>query len=117
MSSLKFGHLHVKTPDPEKTAKWWADNLGAKILSNDLPGKGFKLELDGIKLNITPLQKEQTRAQSYGLEHIALNTDNLSTMIDKLKTNGARFLEETKGGQVFLETPEGVQLELSLLEK
>jgi catechol 2,3-dioxygenase-like lactoylglutathione lyase family enzyme len=32
--TLKLNHLHIKTKDPEKTAKFYVDTLGAKIVSS-----------------------------------------------------------------------------------
>ena len=32
--TLKLNHLHLKTRDPEKTAKFYVDTLGAKIVSS-----------------------------------------------------------------------------------
>lgn len=37
--AFKVNHLHLKTPDPRKTAKWYVDHLGAKIVSErETPG-------------------------------------------------------------------------------
>ena len=30
--TLKLNHLHLKTEDPDKTAKFYVENLGAKIV-------------------------------------------------------------------------------------
>ena len=32
--TLKLNHLHLKTRDPEKTVKFYVDNLGAKIVNH-----------------------------------------------------------------------------------
>lgn len=120
--AFKVRHLHLKTPDPQKTAKWWVENLGAKILRENPQGTGFMLDLDGITLDVTSFNKRQTRPQRYGLEHIAVGTNDFNNAVDKLKANGARFLEEgknTTNGRVsfFFETPEGVQLQVTQMEK
>ena len=31
--TLKLNHLHLKTKNPEETAKFYVDNLGARIVS------------------------------------------------------------------------------------
>ena len=115
--TFKFNHLHVKTLDTQKTADWWVENLGAKIVGK-AHGTGFKLDLDGIVFNVTTLVEDQVRQQHYGLEHIAIRTDD-SSDVDKLIANGARVLEESevvedKMRVFFMETPEGVQLEVSV---
>jgi len=42
--TLKLNHLHIKTKDPEKTAKFYVDTFGAKILSKS-PRGGYRLDL------------------------------------------------------------------------
>ena len=81
---------------------------------------GFQLDLDGITFNVTTLVEHQVRQQHYGLEHIAIRTDDPSN-VDKLIAKGARVLEESPIPEMklkvfFMETPEGVQLEVSMPE-
>ncbi len=112
--TIKLNHLHIKTKTPEKTAKFYADTFGAKITSQS-PSGGYRVDLDGLSLNITELHPTQQREQSYGMEHIAMDTDQLDTLVAKLKAGGAKILEETvvTGGRrvCFFEGPDGVQLE------
>ena len=114
---FKFHHLHLKTSDPQKTVKWWVENLGAKIVAEGLQGTHSKLDLDGITLNVSSFVETQTRLQRYGLEHIGIGTDDFNNVVNKLKSSGGRILEEGKNvttGQrsFFFETPEGVQLQV-----
>ena len=112
---FKINHLHFKTPDPQKTAQWYVDNLGAKVVS-ELGTIGFRMDLHGIPLNVTRFVEEQELEQFYGLEHIALDTDDLPGMVEKLKAAGARILEERGAGGdrkvCFFEGPQGVRLEV-----
>ena len=112
--TLKLNHLHLKTPDPEKTVKFYVDNLGAKVISQSASG-GYRVDLHGLTLNVTNFLEKQTREQSYGMEHIAIDTDELDTLVEKLKGQGIRILEQTvvSGGRrvCFFEGPDGVQLE------
>ena len=111
--TLKLNHLHLKTKDPEKTAKFYVDTLGAKIVNQNR--NGYRLDLHGLSLNVTDFLKEQTREQNYGMEHIAIDTDELDALIEKLKGQGIPILEQTivSGGRrvCFFEGPDGVQLE------
>jgi catechol 2,3-dioxygenase-like lactoylglutathione lyase family enzyme len=113
LMTLKLNHLHLKTDDPEKTAKFYVDTLGAKIVSQS-PNGGYRVDLHGLSLNITKFL-EQKREQKYGMEHIAIDTDELDTLVEKLKGQGIHILEETvvSGGRrvCFFEGPDGVQLE------
>ena len=85
--ALSLNHVHLKTPDPEKTAKFYIDTLGATKIA-DIGDIGVRLDLHGLTLNVT--------------KH-------------SLKANGAKILEETSisGDRrvVFFEGPDGVQLE------
>ena len=113
--SLKLNHVHLKTRDPEKTAKFYVDTLGAKIVGEAGNG-GYRLDLHGLSLNVTNFVQSQTREQKYGMEHFALNTDDLDGTVSKLKANGAQVLEQMVSGNgrriAFLEGPDGVQLEI-----
>jgi lactoylglutathione lyase len=112
--TLKLNHLHLKTKDPEKTVRFYVDNLGAKIV-NQSPRGGYRLDLHGLSLNVTKFLDDQKRAQKYGMEHIAIDTDELDALVAKLKAQGINILEQTvvSGGRrvCFFEGPDGVQLE------
>jgi catechol 2,3-dioxygenase-like lactoylglutathione lyase family enzyme len=112
--TLKMNHLHLKTKDPAATAKFYVETMGAKIISEN-PNGGFRLDLHGLHLNVSDFLKEQKREQKYGMEHIAIDTDELDTIIGKLKDRGINILEQTivSGGRrvCFFEGPDGVQLE------
>jgi metallothiol transferase len=111
--TLKLNHVHLKTKDPEGTAKFYVDVLGAKIVSHN--PNGYRLDLHGLALNVTDFLREQTREQKYGMEHIAIDTDELDALVEKLKARGIKILEQTtvSGGRrvCFFEGPDGVQLE------
>jgi catechol 2,3-dioxygenase-like lactoylglutathione lyase family enzyme len=111
--TFKLNHVHIKTEDPAKTAKFYVDTLGAKITGEN--PYGYRLDLHGLSLNVTTFLKEQTREQKYGIEHIAIDTDELDALIAKLEAQGIRILEQTvvSGGRrvCFFEGPDGVQLE------
>ena len=111
--TFKMNHVHLKTENPEATAKFYVENLGATITSqrND----SFRLDLHGLSLNVSKFLTQQKRKQIYGMEHIAIDTDELDNLIAKLKDKGIHILEETvvSGGRrvFFFEGPDGVQLE------
>ncbi len=113
--AFKLNHLHLKTPDPKKTADWYVNNLGATIVSEAGNG-GFRLDLHGLPLNVTPMIDSQSHDQVYGIEHIAIDTDDIDNVVEQLKASGARILEETSVGNgrrvCFFEGPEGVCLEV-----
>ena len=112
--TLKLNHVHLKTKDPDKTAKFYVDTLGARIVGKAGPS-GYRLDLHGLSLNVTDFLESQTREQKYGMEHIAIDTDELDAVVEKLKAQGIHILEQTivSGGRrvCFFEGPDGVQLE------
>jgi catechol 2,3-dioxygenase-like lactoylglutathione lyase family enzyme len=117
--AFKINHLHLKTPDPKKTAHWYVENLGATIVSEASGAGGaasYRLNLHGVPLNVTGFVEGQKLEQHYGLEHVAIDTDDLPGTVSKLKEGGARILEERSlrdGRKVcFFEGPEGVRLEV-----
>jgi len=92
---MSFGiqHVHVKTRDPKQTMQFYIDNLGAQFVA-EIPGRGYRVNLHGLTLNITTLISNQKHEQHYGIEHIALDTDDYSGTMARLKDNGVRILEE-----------------------
>ena len=112
--TFKMNHVHLKTRDPDKTAQFYVDTLGAKIVSKNATG-GYRLDLHGLSLNVSKFLENQTREQKYGMEHIAIDTDELDNLVEKLKAQGIHILEQTvvSGGRrvCFFEGPDGVQLE------
>lgn len=112
--ALELNHVHLKTRDPDKTAQFYVENLGATIVAKTSNG-GYRLDLHGLALNVTPFISSQVREQKYGMEHIALNTDALDPLVAKLQAQGIKILEQTtiSGGRrvCFFEGPDGVQLE------
>lgn len=115
---INVNHLHIKTADPGRTAQWFVKNLGAKISAENRSGDrvSFRLDLHGLALNVTDFIEGQRLGQHYGMEHLALDTDDIAGEVDRLKAAGARILEERKlpdGRHVcFFEGPEGVRLEV-----
>ena len=112
--TFKLNHVHLKTRDPQKTAQFYVENLGAKMVG-EAGANGYRLDLHGLMLNVTKFIDSQTREQQYGMEHIAIDTDDMAGLVDKLKASGIRILEQTSigGGRrvCFFEGPDGVQLE------
>ena len=108
--AFKLNHVHLKTPDPQKTAQFYVDTLGAKIIG-EAGANGLRLDLHGLTLNVTKF----IDSQKYGIEHISIDTDDMPALVESLKANGAKILEETTVGNgrkvCFFEGPDGVHLE------
>jgi lactoylglutathione lyase len=114
--AMAVQHVHLKGEDPMKTAQFYIDNLGAKLIA-EIPGRGARLDLHGLQLNVTGVVASQSRKQLLGIEHIAVDTDDYNGTLAKLKANGVKILEEmppnASGRRVcFLEAPDGAQVEI-----
>jgi len=116
--AFQINHVHIKTRDPQKTAEWFVKHLGAKIAAENRSGGrlAIRLDLHGLGMNVTDFLTEQKLEQHYGMEHLAIDTDDVFGEIEKLKAAGVRILEERNlpdGRHVcFFEGPEGVRLEV-----
>ena len=108
-------HVHLKTPDPQKTAQYYIDNFGATVKA-EIPGRGIQLNLHGLQLNVTIKVPEQNHVQNYGIEHIAVNTDDYAGTMASLRKNGVEVLEELTGSSgrrvAFVSAPDGAQMEI-----
>jgi catechol 2,3-dioxygenase-like lactoylglutathione lyase family enzyme len=86
-------HVHLKTRDPKQTMQFYVDNLGATLIA-EVGARGYRVNLHGLTLNISNLIDTQTRQQHYGIEHIAVDTDDYAGTMARLRANGVRVLEE-----------------------
>ncbi len=116
--AFRINHLHLKTPDPKKTIDFYLEYLGAKVVSERTSASGkktYRLNLHGVELNVTDFLEEQKLEQFYGLEHVAIDTDDFDGEVNKIKSAGIKILEERQlpdGRRVcFFEGPQGVRLE------
>ncbi len=113
--ALTVQHVHLKTRDVQQTVKYYVDNYGATIKA-EMPGRGWQLDLLGLQLNITGIITEQNHEQHYGIEHMAVVTDDYAATMAKLRDNGVAVLEELKGGSgnrvAFVAAPDGAQMEI-----
>ena len=114
--AFMLNHVHLKTRDPAATIRFYMENFGATLKAKT--DTGFNLDLHGLQLNVTDLNAAQKHEQHYGIEHIAVNTDDYPGTLAKLKANGVTVLEELppnpdNGRRVcFLEAPDGAQVEV-----
>lgn len=113
--SFNVQHVHLKTRDPKQTAQYYIDNFGGRLKA-EIPGRGVQVDLHGLQLNITTLISVQNHEQHYGIEHMALQTDDYTGTMATLRKNGVEILEElppNNGRRVaFVQAPDGAQMEV-----
>lgn len=116
---ISWDHVHIRTHDPEATAQWFADMLGGEILR--APGR-IDVRLGGQLVFLAPVTAgdgvNPPPVTPYrGLDHIGLIAKNVNDVAANLKAKGVTFTKEPftlkPGVRVcFIETPEGVSIEL-----
>ena len=123
MAKFTFEHIHLRSPDPEATARYYERIFGAEILRSMQEGKPrIDLKLGGLTIfiaeagpgsgvNPPPVTPYQ------GLDHFGLTVTNIDAVVAELKAKGVEFTHEPKtvrpGVRVaFLRAPEGVSIEL-----
>jgi lactoylglutathione lyase len=114
-----WDHVHIRTPDPEATAQWFADTLGAEIVRTPSPrdikhggGNIFLAPVaagDGVNPSpVTPYQ---------GLDHFGLTVKDIDAVAGHLKAKGVVFTKEPvtirPGVRIcFIRGPQGISIEL-----
>jgi predicted enzyme related to lactoylglutathione lyase len=113
--AISFQHVHLKTRDVDATVRYYIDNFGATRKA-EISGRGWQLDLHGTQLNITGIIEEQNHEQHYGIEHMAVVTDDYAATLATLRDNGVAVLEELRGEQgnrvAFVAATDGAQVEV-----
>ena len=114
-----WDHVHIRTPDVEATAQWFADKLGAEILR--APGR-VDIKLGGAMIFLAPVTPEMgvnpPPATPYqGLDHFGLKVKDIDAVAADLKARGVEFTQEAhtlkRGLRIcFIRAPQGVSIEL-----
>ena len=117
MPEYWFDHIHLRSPDPVKTAEFYEQMFGAHRVSMRDEGDGramVKLDLNGTTILIN--QQIGDNAQA-GLVHFGIGTDNLDEAVEAMKARGVEFTQDVRevrpGFRIsFLKAPEDVSIEL-----
>lgn len=122
---FRVNHIHLKAPDPKKTAQWYVDVFGAKVLGEGtgLGGSSsVRLDIDGTRINVTSAPAGETlpdgTAEShYGLEHFGFDTDDIEAAMAHVQAHGAQVLlpitQMATGSRIsYIKGPDNVRIEL-----
>ena len=121
MATFTYDHMHLRSPDPEKTAQWYERMLGAEVLRTMQQGKPrIDLKLGGANIFIAQTTPEVNPAPTtpyQGLDHFGLSVSNIDAVVAELKAKGVEFTRDPTtvrpGVRIaFLRAPEGVSIEL-----
>jgi catechol 2,3-dioxygenase-like lactoylglutathione lyase family enzyme len=114
-----WDHVHIRTPDVEATAQWFADMLGAEFVRS--PGR-IDVQLGGGRIFLAPVTSgdgvNPPPVTPYqGLDHFGLSVTDIDAVAASLKAKGVEFTKEPftlKPGLriAFIRAPQGVSIEL-----
>lgn len=126
--AYSFNHIHLKSPDPAKTADWYVNMFNFKVISDtdNFFGRGDRFirceTEDGIVVNISGPQPGEILSKGdssahYGLEHFGIQVDDINSEISRLQSLGVNILGDLieLGSNIliaFIEAPDNVRIEL-----
>ncbi len=125
--AFRINHIHLKAPDPRKTAEWYVKAFNFKIMSDETRAFGDRFvrcqsEDGGMGVNISGARTGERlgpgdASAHHGLEHFGFDSTSLETDIKRLEGLGARLLEgpiQVPNGPriAFMWAPDDVRVEL-----
>jgi len=123
----RINHIHLKAPDPRRTADWYVRAFNFKIVSDETRVFGDRFvrcqtEDGGTMVNISGARTGETlgagdASAHHGLEHFGFDSSGLEADIARLEGLGARLLEGPiqipNGPRIcFMWAPDDVRVEL-----
>ena len=125
--AYRINHIHLKSPDPRKTAEWYVAAFRFKILSDETRVFGDRFvrcasEDGGMAVNISGARTGETlqpgnASAHFGLEHFGFDSVEIEADIRRLEGLGAKLLEgpiqNPNGSRIaFLRAPDDTRVEL-----
>lgn len=123
----RINHIHLKAPDPRKTAEWYVTAFRFKILSDEVRVFGDRFircasEDGGMLVNISGARTDERLGPGdanahHGLEHFGFDSEDIEADIRRLEGLGAKLLEgptQVPSGPLiaFLRAPDDTRIEL-----
>jgi lactoylglutathione lyase len=123
MIKFNWEHIHLRSPDPEATAEWYRDKLGAEVVKSPQVDGSTRIDLNlaGQKVFIAkanPGKAAGAPTSPYlGLDHFGLTVPDIKAAVADLKAKGVAFTMDVTtnrpGVQIaFFTAPENVSIEL-----
>jgi lactoylglutathione lyase len=124
MTEFRYDHVHLRSPDPDATAAWYAKMFGAEII-HSVMSNGIErtdMRLGGVMVFIAKVPDSAELAGKpensfVGLDHMGLRVNDIDDVCAELKAKGAEFTTEPKtirpGVRIaFVRGPQDVLIEL-----
>lgn len=123
MAKFTYDHIHLRSPDPEATAKYYERMFDAEILRTAQGGQPrIDLKLGGADIFIAQVPpgggvNPPPVTPYQGLDHFGLSVEGIDAIVADLKAKGAEFTMEPTNIRpgiriAFVRGPEGVSIEL-----
>ncbi|MCS6873378.1 MAG: methylmalonyl-CoA epimerase [Pyrinomonadaceae bacterium] len=101
---MKINHLGIATKSIEEALKFWEDSLGLENVHTEvveeqkvrvamLPIGETRIELLEPTAEDSPISKFLEK-RGGGIHHIAIEVENIYDALEKLKSSGARLIDE-----------------------
>jgi glyoxylase I family protein len=88
-------HTAIASPDPQKLAQWYVDNLGF-VINYTYGGNYFVKAPNGAMLEIIPSEGDRApqKMKDPGIRHLAIAVDDFDAAHKKLQSLAVKFLTE-----------------------
>lgn len=122
MPSFTWDHVHLRSPDPDAAARFYAEMFEARVANRVESGSSLRVTLDvggqSVFIDRVPPGTALAPEPPYiGVEHIALAVRDLDQVAAALRRKGAVFVSDVHSPRpglkiAFVRAPDGVQVEL-----
>ncbi|MBS0638499.1 MAG: VOC family protein [Proteobacteria bacterium] len=123
MARFTWEHIHLRSPDPEATAIWYQDKLGAEVVRTPQKDGSTRIDLNlsGQKVFIAKAEAgkaaDAPSSPYMGLDHFGMTVDDIQAAVKELKAKGVPFTMDPTTIRpgvtiAFLTAPENVSIEL-----
>ncbi len=124
MPTYTYDHIHLRTRDPEATARYYNEMFGAKIIESVQSDGQKRIDLDikGLTVFIARVSPDDDVPPAppephMGLDHFGLRVDNLDEAAADLRQRGAEFTLEPRDLRpglrlAYIRAPDDVRIEL-----
>ena len=122
MPTYTYDHIHLRSPEPMETARYFNKMFDAKIMETVQSDGQTRVDLDinGLIIFIARAATDTPNAPAdgyLGLDHFGLRVENLDEAAAQLKQRGAEFASEPRdlrpGVRIaFVRAPGNIRIEL-----
>ena len=123
MVAFTWEHVHLRSPNPEETAVWYQDKLGAEVIRTKMADGSNRIDLNLAGQKVFIAQADAGKAGAapnspyFGLDHFGMTVTDMAAAVAELKGKGVPFTMEPKTIRpgvtiAFITAPQNVSIEL-----